>query len=55
MPDPEVKRLDEIDKVLRTEACRTGRSTHIAKQPARRSDGQVIGRINAESLVLTRH
>jgi hypothetical protein len=47
MPDPEVKRLDEIDKVLRTETSWMGRSTHIAKQPARRSDGRVVGRISA--------
>ena len=45
MPDPEVKRLNEIDKTLRRDAWRKGRSTHIATQPARRSDGRVLGRI----------
>ena len=47
MAESQVKQLDEVDKVQRRAAWQAGHSTHIAKLPARRGDGRVVGRISA--------
>jgi hypothetical protein len=47
MPDAQVREIDLADTQLRREAWRHGHTAHIAKLPALRADGRVIGRIAA--------
>ncbi len=45
MGEPELNKLDNLDKVLRREAMRKGKTHHLAKLPAVRRDGRVTGRV----------
>ena len=47
LPPDEIARLDLIDRALRRDAQRQGRSHHIAKGAARASSGRVVGRASA--------
>lgn len=47
LPQHVVAELDEADKQLRRAAWRSGHSHHLARLPAKRHDGRVIGRVSS--------
>eukprot|EP00973_Karenia_brevis_P007924 1074663-Karenia_brevis.AAC.1 len=47
IPDVEVQRLDNLDKISRRDARRAGHTHELATCPARRADGRIIGRASS--------
>ena len=47
LSDSEVQRLDALDRVARQNARRAGHTHELAKMPAKRADGSIVGRVSA--------